>query len=118
MKLALEWLKLNHADYIDLEIAYEKLEEYPEDTPPALVDYRRLGKEKNSENQAVYHNEDDEGTEEGDCPFSIHTLDASEVNPQQSSKQMKALALKHLADGKFTLGVGYVAAPESLYNNP
>ena len=27
---ALEWLKLNHVDYADLEIAYDELEKYPE----------------------------------------------------------------------------------------
>lgn len=28
---ALEWLKLNHCDYFDLEISYENLSEYPDD---------------------------------------------------------------------------------------
>ena len=37
---ALEWLKLNHVDYQDLEISYENLERYPEDTPPVSVEYR------------------------------------------------------------------------------
>ena len=27
---ALEWLKLNHADYKDLEISYDNLSQYPE----------------------------------------------------------------------------------------
>ena len=30
---ALEWLKLNHSNYADLEISYKNLESYPEDTP-------------------------------------------------------------------------------------
>ena len=29
---ALEWLKLNHAEYADLEIAYNELENYPENS--------------------------------------------------------------------------------------
>ena len=33
---ALEWLKLNHQDYFDLEISYKNLEEYPEDMPPVV----------------------------------------------------------------------------------
>ena len=37
---ALEWLKLNHVDYKYLEISYENLERYPEDTPPVSVEYR------------------------------------------------------------------------------
>jgi hypothetical protein len=37
---ALEWLKLNHADYYDLDIAYDNLELYPENGPPVLVTYQ------------------------------------------------------------------------------
>jgi len=37
---ALEWLKLNHKDYSDLEISYKNLESYPEDMPPVIIDYR------------------------------------------------------------------------------
>lgn len=36
---ALEWLKLNHLDYADLEILYEELNRYPEDLPPVSVEY-------------------------------------------------------------------------------
>ena len=36
---ALEWLKLNHIDYSDLEISYKNLESYPEDSPPVVIDY-------------------------------------------------------------------------------
>ena len=38
---ALEWLKLNHADYSDLNISYNNLKEYPEDQPPVYVDYHQ-----------------------------------------------------------------------------
>jgi hypothetical protein len=36
---ALEWLKLNHKDYADLEISYKNLESYPEDSPPVVINY-------------------------------------------------------------------------------
>jgi len=36
---ALEWLKLNHRDYADLEISYKNLESYPEDSPPVVINY-------------------------------------------------------------------------------
>src|ERR1700720_4528727 len=35
----LEWLKLNHRDYADLEISYKNLEFYPEDSPPVVINY-------------------------------------------------------------------------------
>jgi len=34
---ALEWLKLDHKDYADLEISYKNLESYPEDSPPVVI---------------------------------------------------------------------------------
>ena len=37
---ALEWLKLNHHDYADLEVSYKNLSDYPEDVPPVVVEYR------------------------------------------------------------------------------
>ena len=36
---ALNWLKLNHHDYFDLEISNINLENYPESMPPVVVDY-------------------------------------------------------------------------------
>jgi len=36
---ALEWLKLNHRDYADLEISHKNLESYPEDSPPVVINY-------------------------------------------------------------------------------
>ena len=37
---ALEWLKLNHAKYADLEIAYDEFECYPEESLPGSVEYQ------------------------------------------------------------------------------
>jgi hypothetical protein len=34
---ALEWLKLNHIDYSDLDISYENLKKYPEDCPTIFL---------------------------------------------------------------------------------
>ena len=68
--LALEWLKLNHADYADLEISYDNLNAYPEDEPPVIVNFTKTtGSNQDSESTAVNNLEEDEGTEEGDCPF-------------------------------------------------
>ena len=37
---ALNWLKVNHLDYFDLEISKRNLEQYPEHGIPVVVDYR------------------------------------------------------------------------------
>jgi hypothetical protein len=36
VRSALEWLKLNHCDYADLEISQRNLDSYPENGPPVL----------------------------------------------------------------------------------
>ena len=36
---ALNWLKLNHHDYFNLEISYKDLEDHPESIPPVVIDY-------------------------------------------------------------------------------
>lgn len=38
---ALEWLKLNHINYADLEISYDNINSYPEDEPPVIVNYSK-----------------------------------------------------------------------------
>jgi hypothetical protein len=38
---ALEWLKLNHKDYYDLEISYDILKTYPENNIPVVVTFLR-----------------------------------------------------------------------------
>ncbi|RDX45514.1 hypothetical protein OH76DRAFT_1357752 [Lentinus brumalis] len=59
--MALEWLKLNHADYADLEILYKNLSEYP---PLVVVNFTQsMGSNKDPESTAVNDDEEDEGTE-------------------------------------------------------
>lgn len=42
VKRALEWLKLNHADYTDTKISDENLDSYPEDMPPVSIEYKEM----------------------------------------------------------------------------
>jgi hypothetical protein len=37
---ALEWLKLNHSDYHDMDIAYDSLKDYPECETPFVYTYK------------------------------------------------------------------------------
>ncbi|KZV59501.1 hypothetical protein PENSPDRAFT_595331, partial [Peniophora sp. CONT] len=74
VRKALEWLKLNHEDYSDLEISYENLNTYPEAGPPVIPDYRPQWVEKELENKAVHELEDWSSVEEGECPLIVHTL--------------------------------------------
>ena len=42
MLRALNWLKLNHPDYADVEICEKTLNEYPEDSSSVIVTYKKL----------------------------------------------------------------------------
>ncbi|KAI0038884.1 hypothetical protein FA95DRAFT_1585401 [Auriscalpium vulgare] len=114
---ALEWLKLNHYDYADLAISYENLEDYPEDMPPVIVDYRQPPLESDSENLAVQQDEDNDGTTEGQCPFVVHTLTGEQLD-KKSGKERKVLAMKYLKQGQKVLGIGHAEAAESIWGNP
>jgi len=88
---ALEWLKLNHCDYHDLEILQENLDSYPEDGPPVVVDYRWSDTNKNPESTSVHDIEDEDSAEEGQCPFTVHGVTGEEFSTM-NLKAIKILA--------------------------
>ncbi|EIW54538.1 uncharacterized protein TRAVEDRAFT_77447, partial [Trametes versicolor FP-101664 SS1] len=72
---ALEWLKLNHIDYADLEISYDNINSYPEDEPPVIVNYSKsMESNVDPEVSAVNASEEDEDADDGACPFIVHGL--------------------------------------------
>jgi hypothetical protein len=117
VRAALEWLKLNHCDYYDLEISQRNLDKYPEDGPPVVVDYHQSFTNKDPESTAVNDMEEEEGTETGKCPFVVHGLTGEEYTTK-SIKAIKAIALQHLTSNRKILAIGHEAHPESIYNNP
>ena len=54
---ALEWLKLNHVDYYDIDIAYDHLDSYPDNGPPVIVTYRNASTNKDPEAVSAFDNE-------------------------------------------------------------
>ncbi|KAI0757497.1 hypothetical protein C8Q80DRAFT_1216104 [Daedaleopsis nitida] len=75
---ALEWLKLNHVDYVDLDICKDNLLQYSEHEPPVVVNYTNTyGSNQDPEATAVNNIEEEDGTDEGDCPFIVHGLTGS-----------------------------------------
>ncbi|KAJ6521526.1 hypothetical protein DFH09DRAFT_844063, partial [Mycena vulgaris] len=75
---ALEWLKLNHELYIDLEISKENLDTYAEHDIPVVVDFRRTNTRPEDSvplsARSVHDASEEYGTESGECPFSVHGL--------------------------------------------
>lgn len=117
---ALEWLKLNHRDYEDIVISRENLDSYALARVPVAVNFRRTNKEDGNKlgtQMSVHDSEDDEGTTNGSCPFTVHGLTGPEYE-QMDMQALKAKAAVHLLNEGKTLGVGQAANPESMYDNP
>lgn len=114
---ALEWLKLNHRDYRDLEISYKNLEDYPEDVPPVVIDYRRKDTNKNPEATSVHDTELEDGTRSGECSLTVHGL-TGEQYADASPQALKAIALDHLDNMGKIVAVGRAEKPESIWHNP
>ncbi|PPR04686.1 hypothetical protein CVT24_011903 [Panaeolus cyanescens] len=114
---ALEWLKLNHAGYYDIEISIENLEQYPEDEPYVSIEYRPSVSNKTPESTSVFDRDDEDGTAEGPCPFTVHGLTAETLNNMLPS-QIKAAALRHFNDMGGVLSIGHSGKIQSIYNNP
>jgi hypothetical protein len=114
---ALEWLKLNHADYADLEIAYDELERYPEDSLPVSVEYQHSETTKLEEGTSKFDNDDGHGVQEGECPFIVHGLTGAEYDTK-SLNTLKGIALRHWNNRGAALAVSHASSPLSIYNNP
>lgn len=114
---ALEWLRLNHADYSDIQISHENAMQYSEDMPPVSIEYRESITNKVPEGTSVFDQEEEDGTLEGDCAFTVHGLTGENFSTMTPSA-LKAAALRHLNSGGKMLAVGHSDKFESMWNNP
>ena len=115
---ALEWLKLNHVDYLNMDIAYDNLESYPENGPPVVITYRGASTNKSAEAVSAFDNELEDGVDSGPCPFTVNGITGENLSAM-GPKALAARAAKHLKeeDGK-VLAIGHAEKPESIYDNP
>ena len=120
VKDALEWLKLNHIDYYDLEISLQNLDDYPLAGVPVNIEYTKSDEEsgnKIASAMSVYDGEFEDGTTDGPCPFTVHGLTGPEFE-KMPIERLKARALHHLAENGSTLGISHDSKPQSMYDNP
>lgn len=120
VRLALEWLKLNHKDYADLTIDYDTLNTYALDgVPVGLLSKEVLPQNGNiiAAAQSVFDNTFEEGTSEGPCPYSVAGLTA-ERHGNMTTSQRKAVGLLYLKNGGQSLAVGHDETPQSIWGNP
>jgi len=115
---ALEWLIVNHSGYDDVVIDKEALAGYPDEGPPVTVLYYERDTNKNAEGRGLDDMEADDGTEDGECLFTVHGLVGEQLSSVSSTKILRAEALKHMTSNGKVLAIGHNDVPESIYNNP
>ena len=114
---ALEWLKLNHTDYSDLEIDSDALSTYPEDVPIVSVQYQQSLTNKVNLTPSVNDDSDEDGVVHGECPFVAHGVSADDLQTK-SVEELKGLAMRHFNANGRVLAVDASSKPCSLYHNP
>lgn len=92
MAIALNWLVLNHSDYIDMQISQKHLNEYPESDIPIAIDYHYSTSNKDPESTAVHDMEEEEGAETGKCLFVVNGITGEQYS-QMTLKALKVTAL-------------------------
>ena len=117
VKRALEWLILNHGDYTNVKISDSNLQSYPEDIPPVSVEFKQMDTNKTAEGTSVFDVDEEDGTEEGMCSFTVHGLTGEQLNIM-SVNALKAKALHHLNNKGKILAVGHGDKAESIWKNP
>ncbi|KAJ3917040.1 hypothetical protein F5877DRAFT_45420, partial [Lentinula edodes] len=71
---ALKCLILNHSDYHDVTFSPNNLNGYSEDLPIVAVEYFRKDTTRNAEGVSVHDDLENDGTEEGECVFTVHGI--------------------------------------------
>ncbi|KAI0283176.1 hypothetical protein BC826DRAFT_1093846 [Russula brevipes] len=100
----------------DLDIAYDELNHYPEDVPPVSIEYQHSQTNKRPEGTSVFDDGDEEGVDDGECPFVVHGLTSDQMTTK-SVEALKGIALKHWNNKGGALAISHGAHALSLYNN-
>ncbi|KAF7973794.1 hypothetical protein HWV62_14284 [Athelia sp. TMB] len=117
---ALEWLKLNNEHYADLNISYTNLAAYPENGCPFVYDFYKRADVRDIDALPANDDGEEQGTEKGSCSFVVHGLMESDLILDSGKlwKELKAVAMQHLADGGHVLAVRHSNTPLSTIDNP
>ncbi|KAF9549161.1 hypothetical protein CPC08DRAFT_648282, partial [Agrocybe pediades] len=83
---ALNWLILNHTDYADIQIDHTALRQYPEDDAPVTIFYHPRDSNKNVESKGLDDMEVEDGTQNGECVFTVHGLTGTQLENISSTK--------------------------------
>ncbi len=117
---ALEWLKLNHADYQSVFISHENLKQYPENGPLVPIIYLNpedVTTNKQPESTSVNDIEKEEGVTDGAFVGIVHGLSDTGA-PVKTWTKLAGQALSHLTNNDPLLILGHTDTPETLFKNP
>lgn len=91
--------------------------DYPEDIPCVAVQYQETLCNKLPESISVHDQEEEEGTEEGQCPFVVHSVTSADLETK-TTEQLKGIALRHFNSNGKILAVDSSSKTETIYRNP
>lgn len=114
---ALVWLKLNHCDYIDVQLSEHNLHTYADGELPVAYFHQKTTDAEPEETLASSDRTKPTGTEDGAVPLSVHGVTDTTLGTLSYDEQVLT-ALRHLRNGGNVLSVGRKASPESVYDNP
>ncbi len=92
------------------------MNEYLEDIPLVAVEYKASIMNKTLEGLSAHDNEEEDSTEEGDCPFIVHGLMGEKLE-SMTTTQIKGRGMMHLDNNSKVLAVGQEDRLESIWNN-
>ena len=114
---ALWWLKLNHIDYLDVDVNENNLNQYPKSDIPVSIKYRHHESNLFGESMSIHISSNEDGTDTGNCPFAVHGLTVDNTQTMRLD-QLKQLAIEHLDSGGKVMAVGHGDEMVSIFNNP
>lgn len=91
--------------------------QYGENFALVSVEYCEKVSNKVAEETSVFDHEEEDGTVEGDCVFTVHGLTGENLNTM-TFIALKAIALRHLNSGGNMLAVGHSDKIQLILNNP
>ncbi|KAJ3753326.1 hypothetical protein EV360DRAFT_53660, partial [Lentinula raphanica] len=114
---AIKYCILNHSDYEDVTFSPNNLMGYSETVPIVAIEFFEKNSNRAPEGVSVHDNLEDDGTESGECVFTVHGIIGDDLQ-HMSAEAQKARALKHLDEGGKFMRTSHSNKPESIYDNP
>ena len=112
----LNWLRLNHASYTDVQLSEENLATYAEGEAPVAIVSRIRPENHPDESLAVFETENVHATDSGDCLFTVHGLDGAEL-VNMTLEAVVSISIRYFDSGGHALTYGHDIKPAPMNDN-